>query len=54
MDLRGLLERHAASRALGQGSDPHHAMQQILDQQHAMVSSHQDHQAGDFIELDRQ
>jgi DNA-binding GntR family transcriptional regulator len=52
MDLRGVLERHAATRVLSTGSAPVAAMRAILDDQEALVNSTAESAARTFITLD--
>jgi DNA-binding GntR family transcriptional regulator len=52
MDLRGVLERHAAGRALASGKPPVADMRAILAQQEALVDSVDEAAARTFISLD--
>jgi DNA-binding GntR family transcriptional regulator len=52
MDLRGVLERHAAGRALAAGNPPVADMRVILAQQEALVDSVDEAAARTFIALD--
>jgi DNA-binding GntR family transcriptional regulator len=52
MDLRGVLERHAASRALAAGNPPVAEMRAILAEQQALVDSGGESAAKTFIALD--
>lgn len=54
MDLRGLIERHAAGRAISLAAKPFTPMETILATQLSMSGAHDEHTAKDFIELDRQ
>lgn len=54
MDLRGLIERHAAGRAIILAAEPFTSMDAILAAQVSMSSAPDQHDAKDFIELDRQ
>ncbi|MEJ3653775.1 GntR family transcriptional regulator [Actinomycetes bacterium KLBMP 9759] len=53
MQLRGLLERHAASVTLAAGTVPLTSMQGALDEQRAMIAEGDDGDAQQFIEWDR-
>ena len=50
MDLRGVLERHAATRALGDGTVPLDTLREVLGQQRELAATGGD--AGAFIERD--
>ena len=52
MDLRGVLERHAAARVLTAGNPPVAAMRTILAEQEALVDSADETAAKTFIALD--
>jgi DNA-binding GntR family transcriptional regulator len=52
MDLRGVLERHAAARVLSAGNAPVAAMRTILAEQEALVDSADETSAKTFIALD--
>jgi DNA-binding GntR family transcriptional regulator len=52
MDLRGVLERHAAERVLTAGNAPVTAMRTILAEQEALVDSADETAAKTFIALD--
>jgi DNA-binding GntR family transcriptional regulator len=52
MDLRGVLERHAAARALAAGNPPVAAMRAILAEQETLVDSGDESSARTFIALD--
>jgi DNA-binding GntR family transcriptional regulator len=52
MDLRGVLERHAAERVLTAGNTPVTAMRTILAEQEALVESTDETAAKTFIALD--
>ena len=54
MDLRGVLERHAASASLELGSPPVAAMQRALDTQAGIAAAPDDESAQRFIEIDAQ
>lgn len=54
MDLRGLIEKHAATRVIGGSVRIDLAMQKIVETQRAMADAPQEHTAKEFIELDRQ
>ncbi|WP_232667611.1 GntR family transcriptional regulator [Pseudonocardia sp. TRM90224] len=53
MQLRGLLERHAASVTLAAGTVPLTAMRDALDEQRAMIAKRGDADSQQFIEWDR-
>lgn len=52
MDLRGVLERHAATTALAHGSAPVDAMSAALAEQEALADSRETDAATRFIEID--
>lgn len=54
MDLRGALERHAASTALKLGTPPVAAMQRALDAQAGIPNTSQEDAAQQFIAIDTQ
>ena len=54
MDLRGVLERHAASASLRLGAPPVAAMQRALDAQAGIAAASEDDAAQRFIEIDAQ
>lgn len=52
MDLRGVLERHAATTSLRAGNVPASAMRSILVEQEDLADNRTDDAAKDFIDLD--
>ncbi|WP_414171306.1 FCD domain-containing protein [Clavibacter tessellarius] len=53
MELRGVLERHAATSAVEHDRTPLDAMREVLEQQRAMVASPPRESGREFIEHDR-
>ncbi|KIQ13789.1 GntR family transcriptional regulator [Rhodococcus sp. MEB064] len=52
MDLRGVLERHAAERAITAGNVPIETMTSMLEQQEALATGAAEDHARSFIDLD--